>query len=204
MRSLDATFKNEKNSQSNEPLFLYSIYDYDGASTNLYFVDYSKNVTYDGQEYVRFPITHNSISENTNGEIGNVTVTLSNVSRLIQAYLEAYDFRRKKVTIKQVWANQLADTDAYIEDIFYIDSYTADQQNVTFTLTGKFDILSVELPARKYSRNYCGWKTLGCTECGYAGAETECNKTLKRCRELGNSARFGGFTSVPSRTLFVS
>jgi len=76
--------------------------------------------------------------------------------------------------------------------------------DVTFTLTSKFDILSVNLPARKYSRNYCGWKTLGCTECGYGGAETECNKTLTRCRVLANSGRFGGFPSIPSRKLWTS
>ena len=204
MRTLDSTFTQEKNAQSNEPVFLYTIYDYDGASTNLCYAAYSQNITYDSQEYVRFPITHESIPESTGGEIGNVIVTLSNVSRLIQAYLESYDFRRKKVVIRQVWANQLADTDAYMDDTFYIDSYTADQNNVTFTLTSKFDILSVNLPARKYLRNYCGWKTLGCTECGYGGAETECNKTLTRCRVLANSGRFGGFPSTPSRKLWTS
>jgi len=201
MRSLDTDFIAKKNQQENKPIFLYTIYDYDG-STDLFFTNYDTNITFDGQEYVRFPITHEFISENTQGQIDSVSLTLGNVSRLIQAYLEANDFRGVKVEIKQVFADLLDDTDAYIKHIYYVDSYTADQQNVEFTLTSKFDILEVELPARKYSRNYCGWKFKS-TECGYAGAETECNKTLARCRVLSNNSRFGGFPSVPSRAIYT-
>jgi len=203
MRSVNNNFSVSKNQQSNQPIFLYTIFNYDGASTNLYFADYSENVTYDGQEYIKFPISHDAITEDTTGEISSVSVTLSNVSRLIQAYLETYDFNGKKVYITLVWGNQLDDTDAYLREIFYIDSYTADQNNVSFTLTSKFDVLSLQLPARKYSRNYCGFKFKS-TECGYAGAESTCNKTLTRCRVLANSGRFGGFPSIPSQRIFVS
>jgi len=202
MRDIDSTFTETKNQQSNQPIFLYTIFNYDGASTNLYFADYSENVTYDGQEYTKFPISHDAVTEDTTGEISSVSVTLSNVSRLIQAYLENYDFNGKKVYITLVWGNQLDDTDAYLREIFYIDSYSADQNNVEFTLTSKFDVLSLQLPARKYSRNYCGFKFKS-TECGYAGAETECNKTLARCRVLENSSRFGAFPSVPSRQIYT-
>ena len=203
MRSVNNNFSVSKNQQSNQPIFLYTIFNYDGASTNLYFADYSENVTYDGQEYIKFPISHDAITEDTTGEISSVSVTLSNVSRLIQAYLETYDFNGKKVYITLVWGNQLDDGDAYLREIFYIDSYSADQNNVSFTLTSKFDVLSLQIPARKYSRNYCGFKFKS-TECAYAGAESTCNKTLTRCRVLANSGRFGGFPSIPVQRIYVS
>ena len=202
-RDTNAVFKQEKAKETNQPIFLYTIFDYDG-SNDLYWAEYDTDIVYDGITYIRFPIKHDFIGENTQGEIDAVRVTLGNVSRLIQAYLENNDFRGKKVRILQVWANQLADADAYIEDIYYIDSYTADQNNVQFSLTSKFDVLDLELPARKYSRNYCGWKEFKGPECGYSGVETECNRTLARCRELGNQKRFGGFPSIPSRRIFVS
>jgi len=202
MRDLNATFITEKNKQENKPLFLYTIYDYDGSDTNLYFCEYDTNVTFDSQEYTKFPITHESIGENTKGQIDAVRIMLSNISRLIQAYLEDNDFRGKKVRILTVWADHLDDADAYTEDIFYIDSYSADQDNVVFTVTSKFDVLGVEIPARKYSRNYCGWKFKS-TECGYLQDETECNKTLARCRVLNNETRYGGFPSVPSKPIYV-
>ena len=205
MRSLNSTFIEQKNQKENKPLFLYTVYDYDGSDNNLYYCEYDTNVTFDSQVYTKFPISHESIGENTKGEVDAVRIVLANVSRLIQAYLESYDLRGKKVRILTVWADHLDDADAYTEDIFYIDSYSADQDNVVFTVTSKFDVLGVEIPVRKYSRNYCGWKFKGADGyCGYSGDETECNRTLKRCRELNNSARYGGYPSIPSRHIYVT
>ena len=202
MRTINATFKQEKNKEGNKPIFLYTVYDYNGAGSNLYFAEYDTDIVFDGITYQRFPITHEPIGENTQGEINTLRVIISNISRLIQAYLEQYDFRGKKVSIKLVWANQLADTDAYIEDAGYIDSYTADQENVSFLISSKFDVLGVELPLRRYSRNYCSWEFKS-TECGYSGSETSCDKTLQRCKALGNQVRYGGFPAVPTRRIYV-
>jgi len=201
-RDLSNTFRTEKNKQTNKPINLYTIKEYDGAA-DLRFAEYDSDVTYLGDVYSKFPLTHENISENTQGEIDHVTVTISNISRLIQGYLENYDLRGKKVIIRKVWANQLADPNAYTDSIYYIDSYTADENNVVFTLSSKFDVLDLELPARRYSRNYCSWKFKS-SECGYAGVETSCDKTLQRCRELSNQIRFGGFPSIPTRRIFVS
>ena len=200
-RDIDPTFKQEKAKQENRPIFLYIIEDYDG-SNDLYLVGYDEDVVYDSATYSRFPITHEFIGENNQGQIDQVKVRLANVSRLIQLYLEQYDFRGKKVIIRTVWVNQLTDPDAHIDDIFYIDNYTADQTNVEFTLTGKFDVLGMDLPARRYARNYCSWKFKS-SECGYTGAETECGKTQQRCKQLNNYQRFGAFPSVPTRRIYI-
>ena len=200
-RDIDPTFKQEKAKQENRPIYLYIIEDYDG-SNDLYLASYDEDVVYDSATYTRFPIMHEFTGENNQGRIDQVKVRLANVSRLIQLYLEQYDFRGKKVVIRTVWANQLADPDAHIDDIFYIDNYTADQTNVEFTLTGKFDVLGMDLPARRYARNYCSWKFKS-SECGYAGVETECNKTQQRCKQLNNYQRFGAFPSVPTRRIYI-
>lgn len=197
MRSITSTFKTEKNKSANRPIFLYTIVDYDGATHDLCFAEYDADVTYAGVTYAKFPITHEYISENTQGEVDIVKITVSNVSRLIQSYLETYDLRGKKVYITMVWANQLADASAYLRDTYYIDSYSADEERVEFALSSKYDVLELELPARKYMRGYCSWKFKS-TECAYAGEETTCNKTLQRCKALSNELRFGGFPSVPS------
>lgn len=200
-RNIDATFKSEKAKQENQPIFLYTIENYDGIS-NLHLAAYDTDIVYNSIIYLRFPISHEFIAENNQGSIDQVKVRLANVSRLIQSYLEQYDFRGKKVIIKMVWANQLSDPDAYIDDVFYIDNYTADQNNVEFTLTGKFDVLGVDLPARRYTRNYCAWKFKS-IECGYSGAENSCSKTQQRCKELNNYPRFGAFPSVPTSRIYI-
>ena len=203
MRSTNSTFKTEKNSSTNKPLRLYTLKNYDEASHNLYLAEFDTNIVFNDITYTKFPISINTISENNKAMIDSVNLTIANVSRVIQSYLESYDLRGKKVSIKTVWANQLADTSAYIEDVFYIDSYTADQDNVSFTLTTKFDVLDVELPLRRYSRNYCNWKFKG-TECGYAGSDTTCNKTKQDCKNNKNNySRFGGFPSIQSNRILL-
>ena len=201
-RNLSNDFKIEKNKASNKPITLYVLKEYNGAD-DLRLAEYDSDVIFAGDVYSRFPITHENIGENAQGEINQVSVTLANVSRVIQGYLESYDLRGKKVIIRKVWADNLADPNMRTDFIYYIDSYTADEKNVTFILSSRFDVLDLELPARKFSRNYCSWKFKS-PECGYAGVEGECNKTLQRCRELSNQLRFGGFPSIPSRRIYVS
>lgn len=202
MRDASSSFIAEKNKLQNRPIFLYTIYDYNGVGGNLYFASYDADVVFDGVTYLKFPITHDQISENTTAEIDQVKIRVSNVSREIQQYLESYDLRGKKVSIKQVFANLLADTTCYLEDIYYLDSYSADASAAEFVCTSKFDVMQLQLPARKFWRNYCQWKFKG-TECAYAGGETSCNKTFARCEELNNKARFGGFPSIPSHRIFI-
>lgn len=202
MRNLNSTFRTEKNSPTNKPIFLYRIYDYDG-SNDLLFAEHDLNITFNGELYTAFPITHEFIEESGNQEIPQIKVRASNVSRYIQAYLEQYDFRGKRVDIILVWANQLSNPDVKIVDTYYIDSYTANEQDVEFTLTSKFDVLDVPLPSGKYLRTHCRW-VFKSSQCAYAGSETSCNRTFQRCQELNNVARFGGFPSIPIRRLYVA
>ena len=193
------SFIEEKHAASNQPIYLYTIYDYDG-STDLNFAAYDSDVVFDGVTYTKFPVTHEFIGQNTRGEIDTVEVRVGNASRFIQAYLETYSFRGLKVRIRLVWANKLLETDAYLDDIFYIDSYLADASDVVFSLSSRFDVLSIELPGRRYFRNHCQW-VFKSTECGYIGAESVCNKTKVRCKVLDNFLRFGGFPSIPQRAV---
>ena len=52
-------------------------------------------------------------------------------------------------------------------------------------------------------KDFCPFKFKG-VQCGYKGDETECNKTLSRCRALGNSVRFGGEPTIPQGGLYAS
>jgi len=203
MRSFDADFTSRKNASANKPIFLYKLSDYDGASSNLFFAEYDENVTFDGQEYTRFPIKHEFVEENSQGQTASIRLIVSNVSRLIQAYLEQYDLRGKQVDIIQVFADKLDDSSAKMIDTFYIDSYSADEKAVAFNLSTKMDVIELQLPGRRYLRTHCSWKFKG-TECGYSGGEASCNRSFQRCKELANQERFGGFPSIPFRNIYVA
>ena len=204
MYPTDPTFKTEKNKSSNQPIYLYLIEKYDGIN-DLPLAEYDTDIDYDGVTYTKFPIKHQEIGENTQGEIDTLIVSVSNVNRSIQAYLENNDFRGKKVTVKLIWANQKNDTDAYIDFIYYIDNYTASETSVDFTLSSKYDVIDLTLPMEIFNRNYCRWKFKS-AECGYpfGGGQTTCDKRKATCKNtMSNIARFGGFPSVPTGRLYT-
>ncbi len=202
MYELNNAFRQEKNKSANSPIYLYTIHAYNGADS-LHLAEYDADITFNAITYQKFPIKHDEIAENSGGEIDTVHVSVSNVNRLIQTYLEQYDFRGKKVTIKLVWKDKLDDPDAFMDFVFYIDTYTASEQSVDFTLSSKFDVLSVELPFGRYNRNYCRWKFKS-IECGYVGAQVSCDKRRVTCRDvMENILRYGGFPSIPTTRVFV-
>ena len=201
--STGSSLVTEKNKKTNRPLHLYTLHDYNGLGVDFLMAEYVENVTFDGLEYVAFPITFDSIKENNRGQIDAVTLRISNVLRVIQAYLEAEDFRGKKVTIRTVMYDLLEDSTAYVDAVYYIDSWASDQDDVSFTLTSKFNLLGVELPLRTYSRNYCSW-TWKSTECGYSGDGEYCGRIKQGCKSLSNYDRFGGFPSLrPKRAILT-
>jgi len=208
-------FRNETRKRATQPIFLYTIYDYDGAGNNKYFAAYHTNIKFgddDPQiEYIKFPITHDQITENTKGEIDTVKVQLSNIARYVEYYLQNYDLRGKKVSIKMVFFNLLDDPDAFVEFSNYIDSYRSNVKDVVFSLVSKFDILGVTIPLRMFIKSHCQWlfaspaiRALGKgSECGYTGSEETCNLTRSRCRELLNQRRFGAYPSALGGTSYV-
>ena len=205
----NSTFKAEKNKPANQPIFLYTLYNYDGLGHDLNYAQYDQDVVYQSINdaspitYVAFPITHDNMGENTSGQIDTVKISVANVSRLIQAYLEIYDLRGRKISIKTVWANQLGDNEAFIDHSYYVDSYTADQDTAVFTASSKFDVLERQLPGRSYSRTACAWAPrFKGVECGYVGSETTCDGTLQRCRQLNNVLRYGAQPAVPSQKIY--
>lgn len=202
MIELTDDFIAEKNKLSNKPIYLYEIINFDGAGANLTLAAYDDDVVFNSKTYLKFPIKHESIGENNAGEIDAVMVRVANVSQFIQSKLETFDFRGKKVLITMVFANLLSQSVDCMVHTYYIDSYVANIEAAEFTCTSKFDLMKLELPARKFWRNHCTWKFKS-TQCGYAGAQTSCNKTFQRCKALANQTRFGGFPSVPSRQVYV-
>jgi phage-related protein len=205
--SPSANFIKKKNEAKNQPIFLYKIWnvhqDGEGHWRDLYFTLNDDNFIFQNQLYESFPLGHDSIGTSTTGQINSVKLTLSNVSRLIQSYLELYDLRTKRLDIITVFRD-LDEADAYLIDTFYIDNYTAGEADAVFSITTRFAATNFKLPGRKYDRNRCAWKILGNGDCQYAGGETVCDKTLTRCRVLLNSARYGGMPSVPARGIFTT
>ena len=142
----------EKNKQSNKPVFLYTVCNYDGNGADLHFAEYDTDVELDGITYTKFPIAHEYIGENSQGQIDEVHITIANVTRMIEAYLQMYNgLRDRKVHIMHGWIDQL-DMDDFIKETYWIDYAESDEDTVKFVLNSRYNILNIELPGRRYNR----------------------------------------------------
>lgn len=199
MKAINEIFKAEKNARSNRPLILFTLFNYRGTAENLTFARNNEDVVFDGVTYHKSGINFQTIGENLQGEIDMVDISVLNVSRFIQSNLEDFDISDKKILIRIVWANQLADPTAYLDFLFYIESYHSTDTDVHFVCTTKMDLMERTLPAEIIMRNHCTHRIFKDPDtCGYTGPETECNRTKQRCKALGNYSRFGGCPSMPS------
>jgi len=206
MKELDAAFIAAKNKQLIKTIRLYTVVDYDGEGNDLRFAEYTSDVTFDSLVYQAFPITFVFVTEKTQGEVDQVQLRVSNVSRLIEAYLQQYNLREKQVKITYVHADHLDDPDNKYEESWHIDSYTTNVSQAIFILSSILDVRQVALPLRTVNRNVCGWASAGRfkgIECKYAGPETVCDGTLQQCRAYQNIINYGAFPASGGKRMFA-
>lgn len=162
----------------------------------------TEDVVFDGNTYTAFPFEIDSIGQHSKGEIPTVRLKISNVTQLIQPYLETLDGGIGS-TVKVIVVNSahLSETYTELEMTFDVIACNSTAQWVTFTL-GAPNPLRQRFPLDQYIAMHCRWRFKS-IECAYSGGETDCNRTFKRCRELNNTVRYGGFIGMRSGTVRV-
>lgn len=199
MRTTESNVIEEKNKATLE---YYNLYEIKIDDNNiLRFVSNNEIVTFNGNTYNPFPISHSEISENSSTEIETLQISVSNVSRFVQQFCKDNELRGKEVKIITVFKDKLNVSTAKIEDKYYIDSYEINEKTAIFTVSTKFDVLGVSLPKRVFTKNSCKWKFKD-GSCKYSGNETSCDKTFESCVTLNNVANFGGFPAIPPKKVY--
>lgn len=174
-------------------------------STLLYLVRNNEDVTFNSTLYVAIPFTIEPTKETTKGQINTVTLKVSNITRIIQSYIEDQNGGiGSSVKVRFINNIDLSGTTDYseLELDFTVLSTNSDTQWVSFTL-GTGNPLNKRFPLDRYLANHCGFKFNNLSgqegtspECGYSGSETSCNRTLSDCQARNNSSRFGGFLGL--------
>ena len=148
-----------------------------------------------GNLYVAFTFELDEIGETSKNEVPQVAVRVGNVTRALQAYLEAGGGGvGAEIVFRVVHSAHLDLTTPEVELTYSCTGCKSDATWVTFTLGAANPYLR-RFPRNRLLKNNCRWRFKS-TDCGYAGASTSCDKTLLTCRALGNSARYGGFPAV--------
>jgi Phage-related protein len=158
----------------------------------LYLTNNNENVTWNNQEYLAFPFTVGNITDDGKENM-SIQIQIANVTRELGVVISnAKGGGGTQIKLRVVNSALLDDLNAvYIEETFQITKTEINANWVTLTIGIPRDLIQ-RFPMRSVFRDFCPYARLGDIECGYNGLETSCNRTLKRCRELGNAARFGG------------
>ena len=200
MRTLTAALTTEKNKLNTTSAWLPLLTIEVNASTILRLVPNPTSITFDGEVYTPFGMELEELTQDAKGGLHDVSVSVSNVSREISAYIEANDLRGARVAIKYVNSANLADPTAIVlEERYEIMSIQVKgAQFVTFIL-GHDRIAGHQFPSGRFFRDNCRW-IYKSAECGYVGALASCDKILEGangCRAHSNVPRFGGFPLLP-------
>lgn len=163
-------------------------------------VNNTEDITFRGDTYIAFPFTIEEISEDGK-ELPNVQLQVSNATGTIQRLVEVHNgLGDTAVKIRVINTN--VPNVSEVEENFIVTGSSADNTWVNFTLGTDFS-QSRRFPPTRVMKDYCPFKFKG-VECGYKGRAAHCNKTLKRCRELNNSVRFGGEPTIPQGGVYES
>lgn len=179
-------------------------YDIDGVEVDpLRLTSAGQDITWEGRLYTKEVISHTDLTINADGSVSDVTISVGNLDRKIQNYIEWYRLEGKKVTITRLLFDSAGVFVASRSVDMTIKSITAKEDYATFSLSTGVDVLGVGFPNTTIRANVCKWEFKGKTLCKYAGSDISCKKTWEDCLLKGNSRNFGGFPGVINEKFYI-
>ena len=211
MKSLPTELVLQKNVWSDKDpwLLLVTVALVDDASTVHRFAANSQDVTYQSNTYIAMGFTTSAVESATQGALSEITITLSNVARLMIAALnDPNDVNGSLVTLLFVHNANLAVDHSVLEVTYKIKNYRVTGRDVEFNL-GDETLTIAPFPPRNYDTLQCEWAPhdFKGSECQYVGSETTCDGLLNTCRTRSagsNTQHFGAFPLLHSDGLKVA
>jgi lambda family phage minor tail protein L len=154
------------------------------------------DVTWNGETWVAFPFELDAPTQSGNSEMPHFAVRVSNITRVIEGYLEQEGGGvTAKVRMMVIMSGHLDQTTPVLDEEFSVQSTSYDVNWVTFNLSGATN-LSRRVPERRFLKNFCPFQYKG-SECRATSSLPQCDKSLKQCQERNNAVRFGGEPGIP-------
>lgn len=185
--------------------YLYEL-TYSDSEDPLRLAAWGADVDFDGYTYSASTIKHDEVTTSSDGKVNDVTVTVGNVDRAIQEYIEEYDIVGNKVVVTQIFEDEYGSIAGSVVVEFTIKSIKATEESATFTLSAGVDYFQLKFPGRIVRSRYCRWR-FDDENCKYTsntgGTDTTCNLTFRDCKNKGNIINFGAFPAVPSSRIYI-
>lgn len=204
MKTLPANITLEKNKLETPSAFLILLEVTLPDATKFYLTNNNEQVTFNAQVYTPIPFQLDPIKEQLQGQLQVVNLRISNVTRLMQSYLEATNGGiGSVVTLTVVNSAYLAESYSELTMTFDVVSCSTDINWVNFGL-GAPNPLRRRFPLHRYLPSNCRWvSNFKGAECAYAGIDSTCKGTYDDCLLKANQVRFGGFKGLEAGGLRV-
>lgn len=201
---LPADIQKEKNKLETKSAWLWLLdVTVTGVEEVIRLVNNTENISYGGNVYTRCSFKLGPWEFTASGELPRrqLSVTNIDVAQYLLPYVEQYDGAVGSTVVTTPVNSEHLDVDMSSKAMeFMILSASPWEDNIAFTLGGPNPL--IQRLQDRYFANYCRFvKHFKGVECGYSGAETVCNGTLARCKELSNQTRFGGETGMRAKTV---
>lgn len=163
-------------------------------NTTFYLVNNNEDIVFQGRTYTKCRFGFEPPDETFGGEIPTCRLHIADVTGAFEYYLQKYKGGTdSSVTVRIVnTADLAADYSSLTLELSIQKTDREGFQWIIFTL-GAPNPMIQEFLMFIYSPNHCNWVfDFKGPECGYTGNAETCDGTLRNCRLLGNSRRFGG------------
>ena len=157
------------------------------------------DIEYNEQTYIAAQIERGEISTSVDAKTEKMSLKLSNIWREWAAYAAA---NRKKLQGRRCKVMEVFLDIPHIEEniVWQFEGRMAEPHftvsEFAVSVQRHLSDFTAESPNMTYDPN-CQYRRFKDERCQYAGSETTCDKTMTRCKALGNVERFGGHPSVP-------
>lgn len=160
----------------------------------------NEDITFQTRTYSAFPFNIELPKESSKGEIPQLKLSVSNVTRMLQVHFENLNGGvGATCTLYIVNAGLLAENYAELTMDFQIISASCSSQWAEITL-GASNPLRRRFPLHRYIAAHCNWQYKS-AECAYGGTILTCKRTLDDCIAHGNASRFGGFKGLAAGSI---
>lgn len=203
--SVPQTALNEKNKITSSDAFLLLVEYRYGAEPPIYLCLNNADITWNGIAWEAACFSVDKDTESKEGDLPSLPLSFIDPNRRITPILDQYGGGNgADVWIRTVHSAHLDETEAWRTRYFKSMGAKVNHLNQVTIRLGVPNLALVRDPIDRFFKNH-GRNTVKFKDstCGYTGGETDCDKTLKRCRELGNSIRYCGFPGVGRKGFLV-
>jgi phage-related protein len=193
----------EKNKRfSNNPFLILLEINHHDLPSPIYLCNNNVNLVFNAITWTACVFVLDDINETKEAEVPTLNLTVIDLTKTLIAELDNFGGGTGATVIIRIINTGIPGE--YLRQAEYnINSASVSSgYKITFTL-GANKINMYRSPLNRYLKLHCRYKRFGGSQCGYDGEETECNRTLKRCKELENQARFGGFPGIGKQGVFA-